>query len=60
MAQERTQVTTRQALTAPVLSSVSLFGVFLVLKYTDVSFGVAYQVSAYPPFLAVPAVACKS
>lgn len=40
---ERTFITTRQAFTAPVLSSVSLFGIFLVLKYTDVSLGIAYQ-----------------
>lgn len=44
--QERTFITTRQALTAPVVSSVSLFGIFWVLKYTDISLGVAYQVGA--------------
>eukprot|EP00904_Undaria_pinnatifida_P002370 jgi/Undpi1/12133/HiC_scaffold_5.g01809.m1 len=40
---ERSPITTKQAFGAPVAASASLFGIFLVLKYTDVSVGVAYQ-----------------
>lgn len=42
--QERTTITTRQAIGAPLASSIALFSIFLVVKYTDVSVGVAYQV----------------
>eukprot|EP00903_Cladosiphon_okamuranus_P015741 g14529.t1 len=58
----RNQVSTQQALGAPIAASVSLFGVFAILKYTDISVGVAYQllttllavgasVSVLPPVL---------
>lgn len=40
----RNPITTQQALGAPIAASVSLFGVFAILKYTDISVGVAYQV----------------
>ncbi|CAM9864161.1 unnamed protein product [Ascophyllum nodosum] len=40
---ERTAISTRQAFGAPVASSLALFGVFLVVKYTDFSVGLAYQ-----------------
>ncbi|CAM9181224.1 unnamed protein product [Scytosiphon promiscuus] len=58
----RNPISTQQALGAPVAASISLFGVFAILKYTDISVGVAYQylttllavgasVSVLPPVL---------
>lgn len=43
----RSPITTQQALGAPIAASVSLFGVFAILKYTDISVGLAYQVCLY-------------
>ena len=42
--ESRNPITTQQALGAPIAASVSLFGVFAILKYTDISVGLAYQV----------------
>ncbi|CAN0066087.1 unnamed protein product [Pylaiella littoralis] len=58
----RNPITMQQALGAPIAASASLFGVFAILKYTDISVGVAYQllttflavlasVSVLPPIL---------
>eukprot|EP00752_Nemacystus_decipiens_P008396 g7506.t1 len=58
----RNPISTQQALGAPIAASASLFGVFAILKYTDISVGVAYQwlttllavgasVSVLPPVL---------
>lgn len=45
----RSPISTQQALGAPIAASVSLFGVFAILKYTDISVGVAYQVGYILP-----------
>ncbi|CAM9282641.1 unnamed protein product [Ectocarpus sp. 12 AP-2014] len=58
----RNPITAAQAFGAPFAASVSLFGVFALLKYTDISVGIAYQylttflgvatsVSVLPPIL---------
>ncbi|CAM9574472.1 unnamed protein product, partial [Ectocarpus fasciculatus] len=39
----RNPITAAQAFGAPFAASVSLFGVFALLKYTDISVGIAYQ-----------------
>ncbi|CAM9197790.1 unnamed protein product [Choristocarpus tenellus] len=41
--EERTAITNKQAATAPILASISLLGIYTILRYTDISVGIVYQ-----------------